>query len=106
MNPEILKKDIELIKKYVEEIKQTGLSKPAHIEVKFLEDHSELYNKYVFLTKKIISGDDLSMLEKMMNSIKIIDTSSIKSQASTKYQEEIKLGKELAEKYLPKNLKE
>lgn len=100
MDPKILKKDIDLIKKYVEEIKQTGLTKPAHIEVKFLEDHSELYNKYVFLTKKIISGDDLSMLDKMLNSIKKINN------GSDKYQEEVKLGKELGDKYLPKDLKE
>lgn len=100
MDPEILKKDIELIKKYVKEIKQSGLSKPAHIEVKFLEDHSELYNKYVFLTKKIISGDDLAMLDKMLNSIKKIND------GSNKFQEEVKLGKELGDKYLPKNLKE
>lgn len=100
MDPKILKKDIDLIKKYVEEIKQTGLTKPAHIEVKFLEDHSELYNKYVFLTKKIISGDDLSMLDKMLNSIKKINN------GSDKYEEEVKLGKELGDKYLPKDLKE
>ncbi len=99
MDSNNLKKDIDQIKKNVEEFRKEGLTNPAEIEVKYLEKHPELYEKYVFLTKKIIKGENLEMLDKMLKSIDNINN------GADKFKEEVKLGEELSEKYIPSNLK-
>jgi len=94
MNSEQLKKDIEKIKKYVKEIKDSGIDNHFEIEVKFLNKYPELYDKYVFITKKIISGEDLSILNIMLKSL-----DNIKNGAN-KFDEEVGIGKILANKYI------
>jgi len=92
-----LKKDISNIKLNIELIKAEGNSDPFQIELNFLERYPELYDKYPFLIKKFISGENIKMLEKMLTSINKIE------KGADKFKEEVKLGKELGKKYIKKD---
>lgn len=65
------------------------------IEMYFLENDSEFYEKFPFLIKKLIKNDSNELLEKMLDSIEKIDKGD-----STRATVEAKLGQELADKYL------
>lgn len=92
-----LKKDVAEIKLNIDLIKAEGTIVPYHIELTFLERHPELYDKYPFLVKKICTGENLEMLNKMLNSIDKIE------KGADKFEEEKKLGEELGEKYIKKD---
>lgn len=92
-----LKKVIADIKINVEVIKAEGLTDPFKIELHYLERYPEQYDKYPFLIKKIIKNEDLSFLDKMLESIDNID------KGSDKFEEETKLGKILEKKYVKKD---
>jgi len=96
--------DPELIKKYISEIKKfTDLD--YYIELKgrdklqyefSLRDiFPQFAEEHPFLFRKIVMGDDLSFLYKMLDSIEKINNGSI-----TQQQAEMTLGTELADKYV------
>ena len=91
-----LKKEISDIKVNIELIKAEGTIDAFGIEMAFLERYPDLYDKYPFLVKKLISGENMDMLEKMLSSIDNI------KKGANKYKEEVKLGKELEKKYIKK----
>ena len=92
-----IKKSVESIKLNINLIKAEGVSGNFEIELAFLERYPELYDKFPFLVKKIISGENLEMLEKMLASIDNI------SKGNDKFEEEVKLGKILEKKYIQKD---
>jgi len=92
-----LKKDVAEIKLNIDLIKAEGTTVPYHIELAFLERYPELYDKYPFLVKKICTGENLEMLNKMLNSIDKIE------KGADKFEEEKKIGEELGEKYIKKD---
>jgi hypothetical protein len=90
-NQRDLKKDISLIK---EIINNSNVKDPFQLEMKFVTEHPELYDQYTYLIKKFCKGDDMSMLDEMLKSIKKINNGESKEKI------EAKLGDKLAEKYL------
>lgn len=72
----------------------------VEIEFYFLENEEEFYAEYPYLIKKLIKGGDLDFLNKMIKSLEKVENGE-QSLAST----ELKLGEELAEKYLYPNIK-
>ena len=92
-----IKKSVESIKLNVSLIKAEGVSGDFEIELAFLERFPDLYEKFPFLVKKIISGENLEMLDKMLSSIDNI------SKGKDKFEEEVKLGKILEKKYIQKD---
>ena len=91
-----LKKVVADMKVNVEVIKAEGLTDPFKVELQYLERHPEQYDKYPFLIKKIIKNEDLSVLDKMLESVDKIN------KGSDKFEEEKKLGKILEKKYVKK----
>lgn len=76
-----------------EQLKQ-GKSK-IEIEMYFLNNESKLYEEYPYLIKKLIKGDSLDFLDVMLNNLQKVEEGE-QTIAST----ELKLGKELADKYM------
>tara|TARA_B110000908_G_C10239301_1_gene445180 strand:- start:2082 stop:2384 length:303 start_codon:yes stop_codon:yes gene_type:complete len=92
-----IKEIVTTIKSNIDLIKAEGTSDTFKMELVFLERFPKLYDNYPFLVKKIISGENMEMLEKMLNSINSIN------KGSDKYKEEVKLGQILEKKYIKKD---
>ena len=91
-----LKNKIESIKLKITELKEK--STPNNdIEAYFFNNEEQLYQKYPYLIKKLIKNDDLEFLDKMISNLEMVESGE-QTFAST----ELKLGKELADQYLPK----
>jgi hypothetical protein len=96
--------DPELIKKYISEIKKftdldyykelKGRDKLQY-EFSLRDIFPQFAEEHPFLFRKIVMGDDLSFLYKMLDSIEKINNGSI-----TQQQAEMTLGTELADKYV------
>ena len=89
-----IKKELENIKANIKLINDDGITDPFKIEITYLERFPEQYDKFPFLIKKLVSGDDISMLEKMLTSLSKIDN------GADKFKEEVKLGKILEKEYI------
>ena len=96
--------DPELIKKYITEIrkftdldyyKELKLRDKVQYEFSLRDVFPEFASEHPFLFRKIVMGDDLSFLYKMLNSISQINNGSI-----TQQQAEMNLGQELADMYV------
>ena len=85
---------IKEIKEKVSVLKSQNKS-DVDIELFFLDNDTEFYENHPYLIKKLIKGDSLEFLDKMINNMKEIEDGN-QSLAST----ELKLGEELAQKYL------
>jgi hypothetical protein len=83
------------IKELVEK-KQTNVQ----IELYFLENEGSFYEKYPYLIKKLIKGDSLEFLDVMLNNLQKVEEGE-QTLAST----ELKLGEDLANKYLYPHVK-
>jgi predicted nucleotidyltransferase len=92
-----IKEKIKIITEKVNELRTQNLSN-IDIESHFFNNEEEMYQKYPYLIKKIIKNDNLEFLDKMVLNLQSVETGD-QSFAST----ELKLGKELADEYLPKN---
>lgn len=97
-DPNIIKKNVTMIKKKVEGLRKQGIVDDYELELKFLKIYPELYDKYTFLTKLIIKKKDMSILDDMIKSIE-----KIHNKTSTKENEEKKLGLKLFNKFVKKN---
>lgn len=91
-----IKEKVNLIKTKIDELKKEQKS-DVDIEMYFFHTEEELYKKYPYLIKKLIKNDNLEFLEKMISNLEMVQTGD-QTFAST----ELKLGKELADEYLPK----
>ena len=65
------------------------------IEIFFMENDSEFYEKYPYLIKKLVKGGSLEFLEIMLENIEKIENGE-QTQAAT----ELKLGEDLANQFL------
>ena len=92
-----IKEKVKLINDKVEEMKKESKS-DVDIEMYFFNNNEEMYKKYPYLIKKIIKNDNLEFLDTMISNLEKVETGD-QTFAST----ELKLGKELADNYLPKN---
>lgn len=67
----------------------------VEIEMFFLENDSDFYERYPYLIKKLIKGGSLEFLDVMLQNLEKIENSE-----QTKASVELKLGEELAQKFL------
>lgn len=91
-----MKKVVDIIKFNVAMIKAEGIEDTFQIELQYLERYPDDYDKYPFLIKKIISGEGMDVLDKMLESLSKIEN------GNDKFKEEVKLGKILEKKYIKK----
>ena len=89
-----LKDQIKQVQKKISELVKENKTN-AQIEMYFLENDSKFYEEYPYLVKKLIKGDGLEFLDVMLDNLQKVETGE-QSLAST----ELKLGKDLADKYL------
>ena len=95
--------DLKLkIKEVAEKIKELVDQKKTEIEIEmfFFENDEKFYEEYPYLVKKLIKGGNMDFLDVMLNNLEKIENGD-QSLAST----ELKLGEELASKYLYPNVK-
>lgn len=90
------------IKEVQEKISEMVSQKKTEVEIEmfFIENDSEFYEEYPYLVKKLIKGGDMDFLNVMLENLQRVEEGE-QSLAST----ELKLGNELAEKYLYPNVK-
>lgn len=90
------------IKEVQEKISEMVSQKKTEVEIEmfFIENDSEFYEEYPYLVKKLIKGGDMDFLNVMLENLQRVEEGE-QSLAST----ELKLGNELAEKYLYPNIK-
>ena len=72
----------------------------VEMELFFIENDSTFYEQYPYLVKKLIKGGDMSFLNVMLENLKKVEEGD-QTLAST----ELKLGEELAQKFLYPNIK-
>lgn len=96
-DPEIIKKYIVEIKKFTDLDYYKELKSKDKLQYEFsLRDvFPQFAEEHPFLFRKIVMGDDLTFLYKMLDSISKINDGSI-----TQQQAEMTLGQELADKYV------
>ena len=90
------------IKEVQKKISEMVSQKKTEVEIEmfFIENDSEFYEEYPYLVKKLIKGGDMDFLNVMLENLQRVEEGE-QSLAST----ELKLGNELAEKYLYPNVK-
>tara|TARA_B100001093_G_scaffold482408_1_gene514023 strand:- start:517 stop:837 length:321 start_codon:yes stop_codon:yes gene_type:complete len=98
-NLNILKDKIKETQLKIDELKEKNLDE-VEIELYFLENEEDFYGEYPYLIKKLIKGGNLDFLDKMISNLQKVEDGE-QSLAST----ELKLGEELAEKYLYPHVK-
>lgn len=94
-----IKNVVEQIKSRINSLKLNGKTDPFEFEMDIMENMPEFYSEYPFLVKKLVSGQDITYLYKMLETLNQVQNGN-KSFAGA----ELTLGKELADKYLPKNI--
>lgn len=92
----------EKIKQVSAKIKELVDQKKTEIEIEmfFFENDEKFYEEYPYLIKKLIKGGDMDFLEVMLNNLEKVESGE-QGLAAT----ELKLGEELANKYLYPNVK-
>jgi hypothetical protein len=100
-NINFVKENINKINDLINNMKEKGNHKILDHELEVMDKYPEFYQSYPFLVKKVCKGDDLSMLETMFNNLEKVESGD-NSLASV----ELKLGQNLASKYLDPVIKE
>ena len=90
-----IKSSVATIKKFVQDYERIGIKNPSDLQILFSKAHPEIYNKYTTVVKTICRKDDLTFLDKMIESLEKVDKGN-----KTMKQVSSKLGEELADKYL------
>jgi hypothetical protein len=99
-NIKLLKSNIKLIQDHINLMISEGEHDQFKHELKILELFPDFYDNYPFLVKKICKNEDMKFLDKMLNNLKQIENGE-----KTLPTVEMKLGTELANKYLYPNIK-
>lgn len=94
-NINFVKEYIIKINDIISNMKEKGNHNIVDHELEVLNTYPEFYQSYPFLVKKVCKGDDLGMLDTMFNNLEKVESGD-KSLASV----ELKLGQNLASKYL------
>jgi hypothetical protein len=91
----LIKSSVATIKKFVEDHEKIGIKNPSDLQILFSKAHPEIYDNYATVVKTICRKDDLTFLNKMIESLEKVDKGkkTIKEVSN-------KLGEELADKYL------
>ena len=101
LNVQEIKNKIKFIQEKISDLIKENKN-TVEIEMYFLENDSEFYEKYPYLIKKLIKGGSLEFLDVMLNNLEKVENGE-QTMAST----ELKLGESLANQYLyPKVNKE
>ena len=100
-NINFVKENINKINDLINNMKEKVNHKILDHELEVMDKYPEFYQSYPFLVKKVCKGDDLSMLETMFNNLEKVESGD-NSLASV----ELKLGQNLASKYLDPVIKE
>ena len=90
---------IKQVQERISEMVKTNKTK-VEIEMFFMDNDTEFYERYPYLVKKLIKGGSLEFLDKMLENIKKIEEGE-QTQAAT----ELKLGEELAQQFLYPSIK-
>lgn len=90
-----IKQSIATIKKFVADHEKIGIKNPSDLQILFSKAHQSIYDKYATVVKTICRKDDLTFLDKMIQSLEQVD----KGKKSMK-EVSNNLGEELAGKYL------
>tara|TARA_B100000161_G_C33210483_1_gene263999 strand:- start:141 stop:464 length:324 start_codon:yes stop_codon:yes gene_type:complete len=90
------------IKNVQDQIKKLVKEKKTNVEIElfFIENDSKFYEEYPYLVKKLIKGGDMEYLDVMLDNLQKIQDGD-QTLAST----ELKLGDELAQKFVYPNIK-
>lgn len=99
-NIEFIKNTILEIKKELNKLEENCITNTLEKELKIMEKFSDFYTNYPFLVKRICKNQSLAMIYKMLN---ILD--KVENGNDTIENTELKLGNELAEKYLYPKIK-
>lgn len=101
LNVQEMKNKIKVIQEKISELVKENKNQ-VDIEMYFLENDSEFYERYPYLIKKLIKGGSLEFLDVMLDNLEKVENGE-QTMAST----ELKLGENLANKFLyPKVNKE
>ena len=97
MDPKQIRKNVLEILEYLntEEIKEIIISNPEQLKYKVETKFTEFNQNYPTLVKKILQGDKLYYLDRMLDAMEAIQSNKV-----TKLEAEKKLGEELAEEYI------
>jgi len=95
-----IKQNIVHMQDRIDKLKKAGVSDPFEFEMDILQNMPEFYQEYPYLVKKITAGGDNTYLYKMFDTLEAVQSGD-QSFAGA----ELKLGKELADKYLYPNTK-
>ena len=99
ISSEELRTKIEIIQKIINQVrKDQQFTNNDEIENYFWENHSNLMNSYPFLVSQLISSNDLSMLNTMIEQLEEIENGN-----KTQNEVDIEIGEKLADKYIDKN---
>jgi len=90
-----IKKNIECIKKSVEEGRKLGVTTSILLENKVFDDYPDIYEKYPWVAKHICRGKDEKYLNKMVDALEKVSKGETTIQQAGK-----EIGEELAEKYI------
>lgn len=90
-----IKKSVTTIKKFVNDHEKIGINNPSDLQILFTKAHPEIYKKYATVVKTICRKDDLTFLDKMIESLEQVDKGK-----KTMKQVSSNLGEQLADKYL------
>lgn len=94
LNVKEMREKINYVQNKISELMKENKNN-VDIEMYFLENDSEFYEKYPYLIKKLIKGGSLEFLDVMLNNLEKVESGQ-QTMAST----ELKLGEDLASKYL------
>ena len=94
LNVKEMREKINYVQNKISELMKENKNN-VDIEMYFLENDSEFYERYPYLIKKLIKGGSLEFLDVMLNNLEKVESGQ-QTMAST----ELKLGEDLASKYL------
>ena len=90
-----LKNTITNIKKIIVTLDKKQIFDQTKREDYFFDNHPEIMNKYAMLVSQLCSGTDNGMLDIMLGHLQTIEDGVV-----TQHDAEIKLGEQVADKYL------
>ena len=98
-NTSALEDDIASILGYIDLLNDEKITDIFQVEMEIMKAYPYFYEEHPFLVKRLCKGEDLSILFKMIEGLK-----KVESGEKTLTQVELPLGQELADEYLYPNL--
>jgi hypothetical protein len=95
-----IRQQIIVIQQRMINMKEQGIMDPFDYEMDILTNLPHFYKEHPFIVKRIVSGQDLSYLYKMLDSLEKVQNGTASLSGT-----EMTLGNELAEKYLYPHVK-